>query len=47
MTSELDAFASVDFDWTSHLQSVWRDTPYHVEDINGAIADDIAGYALR
>jgi hypothetical protein len=30
MTSDLDAFRLVDFDWTRQLRSIWHDPPYHV-----------------
>ena len=35
----LAAFASVDFDWTRQLQSVWRDWTYHVDALNKSQAD--------
>jgi len=41
MTPELAAFRAVDFDWVRHLQSVWHDTPYNVEDLHKPVADRI------
>ena len=41
MTSELDAFRSVDFDWTRQLKSVWRDPPYHVPSLHQKTIDEI------
>lgn len=39
--SLLSAFRAVDFDWTRQLQSVWRDSTYHVEALHKSIADDL------
>jgi hypothetical protein len=44
MTSDLDAFRSVDFDWTRQLKSVWRDPPYHVPSLHERALDDILDY---
>ena len=44
MTSELDAFRSVDFDWTRQLKSVWRDPPYHVPSLHQKTIDEIIDY---
>jgi len=41
MTHELEAFASVDFEWTRQLRSVWRDPSYHVESIHKNVATRI------
>lgn len=37
----LEALHSIDFEWTRQLQSVWRDPPYHVDDLNGDVAKRI------
>jgi len=44
MTSELDTFRSVDFDWARQLKSVWRDPPYHVASLHQRSLDDIVDY---
>jgi hypothetical protein len=44
MTSELDAFRSVDFDWTRQLKSIWRDPPYHVPSLHQRSLDEIFEY---
>lgn len=41
MTPELAAFRDVDFDWARHLQSVWNDPPFNVEDLHKPLADDL------
>ena len=41
MTDALSAFRSVDFNWTRDLQSVWFDPPFQVNDVHGAIVDEI------
>lgn len=41
MTTELEAFRAVDFDWTRQLQSVWHDPPYHVDELHRAESDDV------
>lgn len=35
------AFRAMDFDWTCHLLSVWRDVPHHSELLNGDVAEEI------
>jgi hypothetical protein len=44
--SELDAFRSVDFNWTRQLKSVWRDQLYHVPAIHHKVLDDLLAYFL-
>jgi hypothetical protein len=44
MTSELDAFRSVDFDWTRQLKSIWRDAPYNVPSLHQRSLDEIIDY---
>ena len=44
MTSELDAFRAVSFDWTRQLRGVWRDPPYHVPGLHRQAVDDIRDY---
>jgi hypothetical protein len=41
MTDALRAFRRVDFNWTRDLQSVWVDPPFHVDDLNGALATEL------
>ncbi len=41
MTDALDAFRSVDFNWTRDLQSVWFDSPFQVNDVHHAVVDEI------
>lgn len=36
-----EAFLDTDFNWVSTLQSVWRDSPSHVEDLQRSAADRI------
>jgi hypothetical protein len=45
--SELDAFRSVDFDWTRQLRSIWRDPPYHVASLHHARIDNLVDYFTR
>jgi hypothetical protein len=47
MTTELEAFRTVDFNWVRQLQSVWRDPPYHVDSIHQALIDDIVDYFTK
>lgn len=44
MTSELEAFRAVNFDWTRQLKSIWIDPPYHVPAVHEATIEDIADY---
>lgn len=44
MTTELQAFRSVDFDWTRQLKSVWRDPPYHVTSLHEQQLDNLLDY---
>lgn len=44
MTPELEAFRSVNFDWTRQLKSIWLNPSYHVPELNRATADDIIEY---
>jgi Helicase HerA, central domain len=44
MTSELDAFRSVNFDWTRQLRSIWRDPPYHVPSLHRQDLDGLIDY---
>jgi len=37
----LRAFKSANFDWARQLQSVWRDAPYHVDDLHKQLLDDL------
>ncbi|OGT88132.1 MAG: hypothetical protein A2286_03670 [Gammaproteobacteria bacterium RIFOXYA12_FULL_61_12] len=37
----LAAFQEADFDWTRQLHSVWHDSAYHVEALNGQVADGL------
>jgi hypothetical protein len=47
MKARLDAFAAANFDWTSHLQSVWREPAFDVEDLHRPIADELVDYFVR
>jgi hypothetical protein len=40
----LDAFRSVDFNWTRQLRSIWRDPPYHLPSLHQRPLDEIADY---
>ncbi|MFZ1964006.1 MAG: hypothetical protein WAU78_11185 [Roseiarcus sp.] len=42
--NELDAFRSVDFDWTRQLRGIWRDPPYHVASLHRERIDDLVDY---
>lgn len=44
MTSELDAFRAVNFDWTRQLKSVWKDPNYHVAGLHRQAIDDLIQY---
>src|SRR6266849_488977 len=44
IVSELDAFRSVDFNWTRQLKSIWRDPPYHVPSLHRRPLDEIVDY---
>lgn len=44
MTSELEAFRSVNFDWTRQLRSIWRDPPYHVPSLHRQDLDGLIDY---
>ena len=47
MSAELAAFRSVDFSWVRALQSVWRDSPFHVEALHEPLLDDVFEDFLR
>src|SRR5229473_4202845 len=47
IVSELNAFRSVDFNWTRQLRSIWRDPPYHVASLHQARLDDLVDYFTR
>src|SRR5260221_1531566 len=47
MSFGLDAFSAVNFDWTSHLQSVWLDPAFHVEDLHRPVADELIDYFVK
>ena len=36
----LEALQAVNFDWVMRLDDVWRDTPYHVPEINAALRQE-------
>ena len=38
--AQLKAMKLASFDWTLHLQSVWEDLPYHIEDMQPAIENN-------
>jgi hypothetical protein len=38
----LDALREVDFDWVTHIDSVWRDLPHDVPTLQAAVRDRIA-----
>jgi hypothetical protein len=44
MSSQLDAFGAVNFNWTRQLKSVWKDPPYHFSSFNKQPADDLVNY---
>jgi hypothetical protein len=44
---QLDAFLSVDFNWTRGLKSVWSDVEGHVPALNHEASDKIFDYFLR
>jgi len=44
MTTDLEAFRAVDFNWVRHLRGIWRDPSYHVESLHQALIDDIVDY---
>jgi len=46
MTTELEAFRSVNFVWTRQLKSIWHDQQYHVPSIHQGVLDDLAEYFL-
>jgi hypothetical protein len=41
MNSALAAFAGADFHWTQGLRDIWAEQPYHVDGLNGDLADRI------
>jgi hypothetical protein len=45
--NELEAFRSVDFDWTRQLRSIWRDPPYNVPSLHKERLDDLVDYFVR
>ena len=38
----LPALAAVDFAGVRHFSSIWDDSPHHVSDLNGALAEELA-----
>ena len=47
MTSDLEAFRAVDFNWVRQLRSVWRDPQYHIETLHEILIDDIVDYFAK
>lgn len=47
MISDLDAFRSVNFDWTRQLKSVWRDPVYHVPSLHSGAVEEVIDYFAR
>src|SRR5688572_12275965 len=43
----LEAFRSVEFDWTRQLKSIWRDPPYHLPSLHQGQLDDLVNYFDR
>ncbi len=43
MTTEFDAFRTVNFNWTRQLKSIWRDPPYHVRSLHHQVVDAVVG----
>jgi hypothetical protein len=42
----LAAFLDAKFDWTRQLENVWSDPPYHVDELNGELANTISDYFI-
>src|SRR5208283_5406847 len=38
----LELMRKLNFDWVMRLDSVWRDHPFHVADLNGDILDNLS-----
>lgn len=47
MDPKLAALRPVNFDYAQHLDSVWQDAPYHVEDLHKDVIDDLADDFIR
>jgi hypothetical protein len=47
MTTELEAFRAVDFNWVRQLRSIWRDPSYHVDSLHQVLIDDIIEYFTK
>jgi Helicase HerA, central domain len=41
MTTELDVFRAVNFNWSRQLKSIWRDPPYHVPNLHQQVIDGV------
>jgi hypothetical protein len=41
MTIELDAFRTVNFNWTRQLKTIWQDPPYHVPGLHQRVVDSV------
>ena len=37
----LTTLRATDFDYAQHLENVWKDSPYHIEELNQEIADEL------
>jgi Helicase HerA, central domain len=42
--NKLDAFRSVNFDWTRQLKSIWRDPSYHVPSLHQDLLNELVDY---
>jgi hypothetical protein len=47
MSSELSALRAVDFQWTTHMDSVWQDLPFHVEAFQEAARTELSAKLER
>ena len=40
MSSDLEALQSIDFEWTTHIDSIWRDLPYDVPGLQESLRNE-------
>ena len=41
MDPKLVALREIDFDYSQHLENIWKDVPYHLDEYNGDVAEEL------
>ncbi|MGO9170762.1 MAG: ATP-binding protein [Rhodomicrobium sp.] len=41
MDPQLVALREINFDFAQHLENIWKDIPYHIDEFNGSVSDEL------